>query len=79
MLSNKELVEKYGCSYCCAIGACHVCHGRAAIEELKNQKEELLKALKLIAGATGQAYSRNGKVPVQTIARKALTNAERKG
>ena len=37
--------------------------------------ERLLEALKLIAGATGNAYSKHDKMPVQTIARQAIHQA----
>jgi cytochrome c553 len=37
--TDAEKEAKYGCAYCCAVGACPRCHGRAAITALTNELE----------------------------------------
>lgn len=38
--TDEEKIAAYGCAYCCAVGACPKCFGRAAINKLKRELAE---------------------------------------
>ena len=70
------------CEECFGYGACHVCYGRAAINRLKKENEQLktavLKAANLLAGRKEQNYRKDyfrepclNKEPLPT---QAVTN-----
>ena len=84
-----ENQAKYGCDYCCAIGACPRCWGRAAIDELKHErdrllaeKKELVEALEKIAALQNSdtADLRDGSIIIRNqtsaIARAVLAKAK---
>ena len=63
------------CDYCHGVGACPKCWGRTAIEELKNERAELLDALNVALAyvVTPEAFNR---AQVERNLRAVLAAAE---
>lgn len=51
----EQLEALYGCSYCCAVGACPRCHGRAGYDRLKREQDIMLARV----AEDARAYNRD--------------------